>query len=73
VDGALDFSSRQRLAQVGCRAQFALSTPKCAGQGRVDGGPPKFFYRTWTDVGSILRSFLYPTHKPTVILRVEAI
>jgi hypothetical protein len=41
--GALKFPSRQRLARVGGRARFALSTPRCAGSGRADGGAPKFF------------------------------
>jgi hypothetical protein len=45
VEHALKFPSCQRLARVGGRARFALSTPTSAGWGRVDGGAPKFICR----------------------------
>jgi hypothetical protein len=70
---ALKCPSRQRLARVGGRARFALSTPTSAGQGRADGGAPKFFCGSGKDGGSVPCNFLAPTRKPAVILPVEAI
>jgi hypothetical protein len=65
VDGALNFPSRQRLARVGGRARFALSTPRCAGRGRADGGVPKIFCGSGTDGGSVSCSFFFAPNPQT--------
>jgi hypothetical protein len=59
VGRVLKCPSRQRLAQVGGRARFALSTPTSAGRGRADGGAPKFICRSGTD-GGLFRAIFCP-------------
>jgi hypothetical protein len=57
--GALKFPFRQCLARVGGRARFALSTPRCAGRGREDGGAPKFFVGRG-QMGGLFRALFWP-------------
>jgi hypothetical protein len=57
VGRVLECTSRQRLARVGGRARFALSTPTSAGRGRADGGAPKIICGSGTDGRSVPRNF----------------
>jgi hypothetical protein len=59
-----EMSYRQRLARVGGRARFALSTPTSAGSGRADGGAPKFICGLATDEGSGLHVFFSSRPQP---------
>jgi hypothetical protein len=56
--------SRQRLARVGGRTWFALSTPTSAGRGRADGGAPKFICGPATDRGVLSTRFLPSRPQP---------